>query len=238
MRSLLKSLFIVLLPGFLLWWFLNSSARQQVNQLESESVRRLQHYDDNVQSEINAIWRRIEIQLQKLNCEDSVHLNPPATLAEIEALESMVGYRLAADYKASLLVHNGSSGWFCSHYCLHSVERVVECWKENVGFEGEVGDYLIYPDASSTGNFWHPGWTAVARRNTYLLIVNVENGQIYQWDEGYYPVTYQSSSWKAWLETVATRLESGHLAIRQRTNGRVSWEFDDDYATPGSEVTR
>ncbi len=238
MRSLFKSLVVVLLPSFLLWWFLNSSAPQQVNLLESESVRRLQHYDENVQSEINAIWKRIEVQLQKLNREDSVRLNPPATLAEIEALERLVGYRLAADYKASLLVHNGSSGKFCSSYHLRSVESMVHGWKEGVEFEGDYDDYSIHPNASSGGVFWHPGWVPVAKRNVYLIIVNIENGKVYRWDEGYYPVTYESSSWKAWLETVATRLESGQLVTGQSTSGYIWWKYDRDYRTPGSEVTR
>ena len=232
MKSVFQSTIYVLLPSVALWWFLNSSWPQQTNRLNSEEVRKLQHYDQSVQSEIDAIWKRIEIQLRDHEWEQHVRLNPPATLQEIKELEGALGYRLAGDYKASLLVHNGSEGDFCSYDQLYSTTRVLKPWKIYVEVHGSFAQNEIHPNPRQTKNFWHPGWTPVAGWNAYETVINAETGQVLHWDE--YTATYQAASWKAWLENVASRLESGEFRLEQRMVGQYFWT-DDDYRTPGSE---
>jgi len=232
MKSVFQSTIYVLLPSIALWWFLNSSWPQRTNRLTSEKVRKIQHYDQSVQSEIDAIWKRIDTQLREHNWDQQVRLNPPATLKEIEELESTLGYRLAAEYKASLLVHNGSERGFCSHDQLYPIKRVLSHWKILIGENGSEAQDEIHPTPQQTANYWHPGWTTVAGWNVYETMINAGTGQVFRWDE--YSPTCEAVSWKAWLDNVASRLESGEFRLERSLSGHHDWT-DDDYRTPGSE---
>ena len=217
-----------------MWWFLTTSAPQHVNQLDSKEVRQLQHYDEDVQARIDAIWKRVENHLAKHNWDKDVKLNPPATLEQIEELENELGYCLAAEYKASLLVHNGSEGQFCSLYHLYSTARVLSVWKLYINYRGDGAQQRIDPDPEKVASFnWHPGWIPVASWDVYGVIVNVETGQVCYYDDD--DAHHDTTSWARWLENVASRLESGKLRLEPSPTSAVGIWTDSDSATPGSE---
>ena len=211
MKSFFLSAAYILLPSMLLWWFMQTSDRQSVNHLNSPEVRQRQQYDEQVQHEIDGIWKRIEVQLVALGVEQQVGLNPPASPQEIEDLEDALGFCIPADYKASLLVHNGSKGEFCSFFVLCDTKHTVTNRSHEIFFDTEVGASpgIRAAPPKTDPYYWHPGSIPVAWWDVYLVHIDVESGQVFGWNED--TSSYEASSWKAWLERVATRLESGEL---------------------------
>jgi cell wall assembly regulator SMI1 len=143
---------------------------------------------------------------------------------------------LPGDVRASLKVHNGSGGPFIGLNELWNAEWIDRVCTEMVeihsGFELQPLDTDSVPSYS-----WHPGWIAVGGWDVYQILVHVETGAVYYFDEA--NAEWQTISWAHWLENVATRLEFGEFVLDESGNwvdsppGPVPYMRK--YYTPGSE---
>ena len=206
------------------------------NRLESPAVLAMQHYDAQVQAEVDAIWRRIEAGLRKHGVSYVERLGPPGSDEELAELEFKLGYRLPGDLRASLKVHNGSGGAFIGLNELRNAEWIDRVCSEMVDIQAGVQQEPLDPESMPSYS-WHPGWIAVGGWDVYQILVHVETGAVYYFDEA--NAEWQTISWMQWLENVATRLESGEFVLDESGNwvdgspGPVPGMRK--YYTPGSE---
>lgn len=201
------------------------------NLLGTAAIEPIYHYDDKVQSEIEAVWKRIETTLAKHDRKYVDQLGPPATDEELALLETELGYRIPGELRASLQVHAGSEE-FLSNFKLYNVSKIEFEWSVHVDISTSVVTEPLCPTPAAFEDFaWHPGWIPVAGWDVYHILINVETGEVCHWDK--WNATPQTGSWKRWLEVVAERLESGEYC--PLAPGDSMWEGSDDYWTPGSE---
>jgi len=82
---------------------------------------------------IASLWDRIESHMATLWPTRTLNLRPPATEAQITAAESVLGLVFPADFRASVLVHDGQEGqpeasFLPGVHMLGSLQSIVECW--------------------------------------------------------------------------------------------------------------
>lgn len=213
--------FCVLLWGGHHWW--NSPRARNV--LTSPRVAKIQHFDETLLQEIDACWKRLEIAMAGQDVERST---TPATLAQVEELENALGYRLPGELKASLLVHNGGIQ-ICSDE-LYSVDEILVNWQMYIEVFGAYKQYPIAPNPRDCDPGWHPGWIPVAGWDAYEIVINLETGEVWHYDDP--GVSFVAASWRDWLETAASRFEKveppdGHDSVNDWVN--------DEFPTAGSE---
>lgn len=88
---------------------------------------------------IAAVWERLERALAALVPELDLKLRPPASAESIEAAERALDVRFPADFRASLLVHDGQDDEPDLRILpvaerLGSLEGLVKCWTEDRPF--------------------------------------------------------------------------------------------------------
>jgi cell wall assembly regulator SMI1/predicted DNA-binding WGR domain protein len=132
-----------------------------------------------------ALWARLEAFVAETPM--TLDLRPPATAAAIRAAERTIGLPFPADFRASLLVHDGQEpgdgddeqtfSWLTGHPRLASLDRLVAAWQgdcksfakfhaDEPATEIEGGRLLHY--------LWHPRRIPIAgnpwwdQDNTYL----------------------------------------------------------------------
>ena len=230
MQSAVKNIVLFGLVGCATWWgwqwFCSSP---HGNLLGTPAVESIQRYDQDLQSEIDALWQRIEVGLEK-HSPKSLKLGPPATDQELERLEFELGYQIPADLKASLRVHLGS-GEFLEGYSFYDVGQILETHHMYLDCASPYTPYPIKPDPADCDPFWHPGWIPIAGWDAFEIVVNLENGKVYAWmDPG---LIYAAGSWKSWLTNVAVRLERN--VVPAEYDNDVEYWMDSAFPTPGSD---
>ena len=184
-----------------------------------------------MQSEVAAIWSRIEIALARHDRKYVEELGPPATDEELATLEETLGYRIPGELRASLKIHAGSAE-FLSIFELYDVREIDSDWSAYVDTTTSVVTEPLTATPEAFESYaWHPGWIPIAGWGVFRILVNVETGEVCHWDKS--NAKPQARSWKRWLEVVADRLESGEY--HPFAPGDSMWEGTDDYWTPGSE---
>jgi cell wall assembly regulator SMI1 len=202
------------------------------NLLTSPSVTEIQRYDEKRQAKLTKIWTRIENRLNIIAPKIAAGLGPPASSQDIERLEQQLGYTLPGELKASLLIHGLGHRDFVGGYLLYGPANIYSNWE--MYLETDAGGYAstpLEPDEGYDG-FWHPGWLPVAGCNAFEMVINLETGEVFNYqDPG---VTWTAESWSVWLETIAERLETedapdGYGSV-------IEW-VNDAFPNPGAKKT-
>lgn len=122
--------------------------------------------DSAAENAVQASWAQLDTWLKTHWPAGYADLNPPASDADILALEQALGARLPADYVASLKVHNGQAGkggGLIDNADLLSTTAVLQEW--NVWKElfdgGEFRTYHSRPDAGVKAGWWNPAWVPI-----------------------------------------------------------------------------
>ena len=107
------------------------------------------------------LWNRLEAYFATHWPQKELCLRPPATLERIEAAEGELGVRFPADFRESLLVHDGQDPhpsvlWLPGVGQLGSLDSMVECWKSDRQFFDPTA--MVQPDESARvlQSFFHP----------------------------------------------------------------------------------
>lgn len=87
-------------------------------------------------AELLSLWTHLEACFARAMPGRSLSLRPPTDEAAIDAAEHRLGLSLPADYRASLLVHDGQEDdpeivWLPYASRLGSIESVVSCWQQD-----------------------------------------------------------------------------------------------------------
>lgn len=98
-----------------------------------------------------ALLSRLDALLQQRRPAYHATLGPPATDAEIAALETEFQLTLPAELRQWFRWRNGQQGFenFFENYCLQSVQSAAETMRVNRELL-EAGDFVL--------NWWRPGW--------------------------------------------------------------------------------
>lgn len=204
-----------------LWW---NSPRVR-NTLTSSGVAKIQHFDDALLQELDARWKRLEVAMAGQN-EDRT--TTPATLAQIEELEDALGYQLPGELKASLLVHNGGVQ-ICQDE-LYSTVEILGNWRVYIDVFGGYRQYSIAPSPYDCDPLWHPGWIPVAGWDAYEILINLETGEVWRYEDP--GVSFVAASWRDWLEKAASRFE--RVEVPEGYDSVSEW-VDGEFPTAGSE---
>ena len=108
-------------------------------------------------------WQQFEAWLRTHWRDGLADLNPPATDAQIAALESALGVSLPREFVACLQVHNGqsgSAGGLFDNAEFLSTDAILEqwtVWKELLD-AGEFDGITSEPGAGVRNNWWNPRW--------------------------------------------------------------------------------
>ncbi|MEU8241190.1 SMI1/KNR4 family protein [Actinoplanes missouriensis] len=96
--------------------------------------------------QVRAAWERIETGLLRVLPESVSRLEEPADDAAIDIVQAELGLALPADFRASLLIHNGTS-WGMPQPLpmdqLYSAEEIVEAtqmWRDNADDDSDFHD--------------------------------------------------------------------------------------------------
>jgi cell wall assembly regulator SMI1 len=108
------------------------------------------------------IWSLIEQSLEKAGSPIN-RLNGPATPAQIEALERLIGAPLPDEFRKSLLLHNGgiARNEIFEGEELLSLERITEewlVWRELFDSDPGFKSFRSSPPIEVKDNWWNPLW--------------------------------------------------------------------------------
>jgi cell wall assembly regulator SMI1 len=88
--------------------------------------------------DVRANWARVERWFAQHRPDLALNLRPGATEKAIAAAEKQLGVELPADFRSSLLVHDGQDDWpgvqlFPVAHRLGAVASLARCWKDDRG---------------------------------------------------------------------------------------------------------
>jgi len=142
---------------------------------------------------VESLWSRLEAWVQTNAPNMSLRLRPPATEARIAAAELELGLTFPADFRRSLLVHDGqehdpSFDWMPGCNPLATLDAIVEQWKDEQdrAQDGETDDAKVVLDGRFRNVLWHSRRIPIAgtqywdQDNTYLDLVPGPTGTIGQ----------------------------------------------------------
>jgi cell wall assembly regulator SMI1 len=177
--------------------------------------------DEETRQHVASLWNRIHAHLAVNDSYVRAHLGPPATEAQIRALEEAIGYRLPADYRASLAIHDGQKEGFVGAMdglSLNSLEETLQDWRvmEELLRAGAFDEPCESPEEGLQAGWWNRGWLPIVSDNGNSINIDLAPaadgvvGQVFFFDheQGAGPV--RANSFAAWLEQVAEELETGH----------------------------
>ncbi|AKJ29062.1 SMI1/KNR4 family protein [Caldimonas brevitalea] len=181
------------------------------------------------------IWDRLEPWLARHAKELWAVMNPPATMAQIEAAERRIGHELPADVRAAYLRHNGTAdstrlhGPYFFHYAAWcSLDAMVDGWESRCELiqrfrEGPDSEYLFPEEDESWRELevrldWsNPNWIPLGHTNTAsTLLIDLQpagmgtRGQLLE-DGGAGGVTAVVPSLGQYLQTLWDRIEQGEI---------------------------
>lgn len=200
---------------------------------EPEKLELIQRLEFREAAPVARSWERIEAWFAEYLPQALTTLNPPATEADLDALEKSIGRRLPPDFRASYLIHDGQSYreddlWGMGVFFGLAIEPInrgegitwlyrhrVECeWPEK---SNEMLDWIFYPPDAIREAWSGPGWLPFywdAGRNFIGIDLepgpNGVYGQVIRFglEDEYRPVL--ALSFAHLLEDIADELEAGH----------------------------
>ncbi len=190
-------------------------------------------------SDIPQIWRRIEHWLAEHAPEALVQLRPGASPTAIERAEAKLKAPLLPEYRASVLVHDGSANPSIDHglmegYVLYSLEKVLktrellrELDKSSPPSQSQHARALPAPGVRQA--WWDDGWIAIAG-DTMRDLVCIDTvpapggtvGQLVRYISDTPDRDLIAPSFGAWLARVATNLEGGELVADRDSDGDLT----------------
>lgn len=184
-------------------------------------------------TEITRIWKEIDAWLALHWPQGLEDLRPPATPADIEALEAMLGATLPAALAESLQVHNGQGGHFGfllpSGHLLGTAEIAEHwrCWKSLL----DAGQFRGLAAESQSGvlpDWWSTGWVPITHNgfgDHHCLDLSPATagavGQVVAIWHDQPERTVVAPSYTAWLRRLLEDLHCGAVVYSAHENGLV-----------------
>lgn len=186
------------------------------------------------------VWLRIEAVLRVAAPDLYASLAHPASAQAVEASETRIGVSFPADVRASYAIHDGSGGacilpqsaygsWVTGVplLSLDEVVRDTQMWRE-FRFD-EVDHRRARPDGPIRQNWWNCHWVPLTwdGGGDHLCLdfdpaPGGVTGQIICFSHEVGPVNVVANSWRAYLEQVATDLETGRLRFEPNAEFGIS----------------
>jgi cell wall assembly regulator SMI1 len=166
------------------------------------------------------LWRRIEQVLQRHAPETAATLAPAASEQDLAALEATIGIALPNDFRESLKVHDGQDDPtrcrpFTGDGLLLSTAEIADRWKMLTEIEegertrggpgyGPWWKTTCIPFTDADGNALCIDMDPGLNDRTGEVVCHVHDGEI---ERGI------ATSYRAWLSSLADRLEAGRFEI-------------------------
>lgn len=161
---------------------------------------------------LEKIWDQVEFELPRIYQGKSSKemLLPPATEAEIAALEREFGVELPLDYKQSLQIHSGALYWvwLWGAVSLLPPNKVVRAWRENLELAAQPHNKgaTLKPVGPVIGVLFDPRWIPFAEDNGIPICLDLAPAQggllgqviCVDWEDG--TVRVVASSYSTFLE--------------------------------------
>ena len=225
----LRTLLTYTLLAVVIWFVFTSwQSQKHVNILTSVQVVEIQRYDLSRQSELDILWRRINSATLKHAPEFNRKNAPLANVEGINQLETQLGYQIPGELRALLLSEHISSHSLGS-YELYTPPQIHGNWEMYLEIAAGYLQSPITPSPDDCDPFWHPGWIPFGGWDAYELIINLETGEVYSYNDP--GVRWEADSLTHWLTNVADRLERD--AAPKGFESVFEW-IDSDFPTPGS----
>ena len=168
-----------------------------------------------------------------LNYSDGlVDLNPPATDAQIEELNSTIGVDLPKDFISVLRIHNGQKGesaWLFDSQEFLSTTRIIEefnIWKNLLA--DELQGKISTPDDGVKNDWWNINWipfTSDGCGDHYCLDLSPTDtgtkGQVITLWHELPEREIVACSFSQWFEEYVKQLNSGELFYSKEYNSIV-----------------
>lgn len=199
---------------------------------------------------MQTLFNRIQTQLDLLQaknpCADGeLTLNPPATDADFDALEKLLGYAVPAEFKELYQIANGeaSMGWLMGEEWL-SIEHIMdeyrvwlELYEDKTFMEDDGTDFGCEPksEAIKADFWWNPCWISLSANGMGdSLMIDLDPapsgtvGQILQmWhDDGAREL--KAHSLRELLEKYAKDLETDNYVLHPDYGLILKADLDDD----------
>lgn len=176
-------------------------------------------------------WDRLEGWLSGHWPEGLYDLNPPATDAEISALETALGVRLPADFIACLKIHNGqkalAGGLFDGAEFLSTAAILTqwEIWKGLLD-EGDFDSILSNPELGIKNDWWNARWIPFTHNgggDHYCLDLDPDDrgfcGQIITMWHDMGDRNIQGKSFQRWFQRYVDAVLNGQYAYSEEDGG-------------------
>jgi len=182
---------------------------------------------------MNELWKQLEGWLAIHWPEGLSALNPPATDAEIAALEMTLGAKLPQDCVDCLKVHNGQSemagGLFdnCEFLSTHAIADQWTVWKDLLD-SGAFDGIASEPDEGIRADWWHSQWIPITHNGAgdhHCVDLAPDSGGtpgqvIMMWHDSS-ERNLQANSFENWFEEYVHAVLSGAYAYSEDYGGLV-----------------
>jgi cell wall assembly regulator SMI1 len=111
-------------------------------------------------------WEKLENYLAQHNPSLLADLNPPATVADIDALQSRLNANLPSDYIDLLMIHNGQRGrseWLFEGEKFLSTREILMDWSTLCSLEvdGDFDNEVVNPEEGIKDCWWSKCWIPI-----------------------------------------------------------------------------
>jgi cell wall assembly regulator SMI1 len=193
---------------------------------------------------MDEIWTRLETFLQQNAPQIYDGLAPGATEAEIAETEARIGFPFPPDVWQSYRRHNGQASdspmFMPDYFWFLSLSEVVDEWENNIAnlehLKGEVPDGddkspCIKP--LSLNRAWVPFAWNIGGNQLCLDFDPTpvgEIGQIVEYDHAAERQRCLGPSFRIWMETIISELETGRLVWNEELQGYEYPELEEEGA--------
>jgi cell wall assembly regulator SMI1 len=178
---------------------------------------------------VDTSWKIIEGVLWEHTHSVYKALRRPAAEAKIVRLERTVQARLPADFRRSLLIHDGlrELGGLClfNGLVLLSVKTIVGTWKMRcrVHETTDPGGCLLTMDRRiRNDHWWRPGWVPFLEANGDMVLIDLDPrakgvvGQVFKfYNSPVRPRQVIADSFTEWLSRVADALAARSFRLSE-----------------------
>lgn len=173
-------------------------------------------------AEIERLWQEIAAWYRANGANAADELNPGASEEQVAALESQLGLTLPADFRASLLTHNGAPG-FHSYRAL-TVAGIARIWSGMQQLSA-AGSLTRHPEGEGNVEViqdtpWNPAWVPFAEDSGGNLICldlapgpRGRVGQVIYLEQVEGPLASPYGSFDEWLRAYRDGLQRGGYMV-------------------------
>lgn len=162
-----------------------------------------------IENEVRELWSQLE---SKMSEGERDLFSSPATEAEIESLEDLIGARLPPDFRAYLKIHNGTKGF---RSCLYQRPlSIKDMKKELLSMRGFIEFGLTLDATENTvqyQNLWRPGLVLFAEDDGAGKAVDCATGKVIYWDHDGWYFSVENENFTELLKTAVKDSLPGHL---------------------------